>query len=233
MILETKRDLLRVLVLENGYYLDSTTYRLLKIKGLQNVISKINEKSLIYNVNTEGELNASNFINLLNRFVEIFKDVFINMLSTDYIIEIIIDSNKKLVEDYFFNFDNSDKKIVEKIYKLIINNFISNSKYINCIKELLNERKIKLKEVDNYSLEESKDILKLLSDLAICKRNRSDNIVLFENIEQKLNNLKEGRANKKYNYDYYKNICINNYENKYSNIYNAFNKKKKYLKYFN
>ena len=69
----------------------------------------------------------------------------------------------------------------------------------------------------------------MLSDLAICKRNRSDNIVLFESIEQKLNNLKEGKANKKYNYDYYKNICINNYENKYNHIYNAFNKKKQYL----
>ena len=76
MIFETKKDLLRVSVLKNKYYLDPAVYRLIKNDSLSNVISSINEKSLLYKINLENEFNAEDFLKLLNRLVEIFRDTF-------------------------------------------------------------------------------------------------------------------------------------------------------------
>lgn len=232
MIFETKKDLLRVSVLKNKYYLDPAVYRLIKNDSLSNVISSINEKSLLYKINLENEFNAEDFLKLLNRLVEIFRDTFPNILIAEYVLEEIFNSNIKQIEDYFFNYNSNDKILVEKIYKIIINNFISNKKYIDGIKTLLKEKHIELKEIDNYSLEESYTILELLSDLIICKKGRNYHILLFENIDKNLNKIKKSKKVKKHNYEAYKKSFINSYITKYNCIFNSYNKKKKYLKYF-
>lgn len=212
MTLETKKALLKAIILENDFYLDTAVYRLVSFKCLDSIISRINDKSLLFGINIDNELNANDFISLLNKLIDVFRETFINLQSVEYIFEIIITSNMDLIEDYFFSYKDKDNSelINEKICKIIISNFISNCKYISWIEELLKEKNLKLQNVNKYNLEDSLTILELLSDLIFCKRGRCDNIILFESIDKKLKSLKSRRANKKYDYS----------------------NKKKYLKFF-
>ena len=228
MTLETKKALLKAMILENDFYLDTAVYRLVSFECLDSIISSINDKSLLFGI------NANDFISLLSKLIDVFRETFINLQSVEYIFEIIITSNMDLIEDYFFSYKDKDnsKLINEKICKIIISNFISNCKYISWIEELLKEKNIKLQNVNKYNLEDSLTILELLSDLIFCKRGRCDNIILFESIDKKLKSLKSRRANKKYDYEHYKNDFLSKNEIKYNHILNAYSNKKKYLKFF-
>lgn len=234
MTLETKKALLKAMILENDFYLDTAVYRLVSFECLDSIISRINDKSLLFGINIDNELNANDFISLLSKLIDVFRETFINLQSVEYIFEIIITSIMDLIEDYFFSYKDKDnsKLINEKICKIIISNFISNCKYISCIEELLKEKNLKLQSVNKYNLKDSLTILELLSDLVFCKKGRCDNIILFESIDKKLNSLKSRRSNKKYNYEHYKNDFLSKNEIKYNRILNAYNNKKKYLKFF-
>ena len=118
----------------------------------------------------------------------------------------------------------------EKIYKIIISNFISNSKYIPNIKGILAEHNLSLKNINNYSLEETTKIMELLSDIVFSKNSDNKGIILFENINTNIkHNMKKldyPKLNK------YKESFIEYYIHKYDLVFKDYHTKKKYIKYF-
>ena len=139
-------------------------------------------------------------------------------------------------DDPYLCFDlKSNKNIKEYIYKIIIGNFIKNAKYIPQIESFLIENNIPLKKLNDYDLEESTNILNLLSNIVFSQRGRGDSTDLFKNIEDELQDYlkrKEKSKSKKYTIKDFEEQFVNTYINNYSKMFKSFTNKKKYLKYF-
>ena len=128
-----------------------------------------------------------------------------------------------------------NENIKECCYKLIIASFIKNAKYVPIIKTILDDNHIQLKEVKDYSLKESEQVLNLLSDIVFSQRGRGITMELFENIESSLKEHLERKSkskSKKYTIEDYKNRYIDSYIKNYERMFKAYNVRKKYLRYF-
>jgi len=185
----------------------------------------------------EKEINNISFIDLLDRLVNLFRNEFYEINSTEYSISCIIDSNINRVEKYLLSnvdvYDNNNiKYIKEQSYKLFISNFINNLRYVETFKNILNERNIKVKVIDEYSLDECTEIVRLLSNLVFCLKCRNIVSYLFQDIEKDIEYHLKENSEKKYNDDYYKIKVIDHYKTQYEIIMDSYNNKKKYLKYF-
>lgn len=226
MTIESKINLLQNNILHSEKCYDIVTYRLLQNHNLQNTILK-NEK----------EINDKSFIDLLDRLVNLFRNQFYEINSTEYNINCIIDSNINRIENYLLSninvYDNNNiKYIKEQSYKLFISNFIHNLRYIDLFENILDERNIKIKSIDNYSLDECTKIVQLLSDLVFCMRGRDIIVYLFQDIEKDIEYHLKNNEDKNYSDDYHKNIVINHYKIQYERMIDSYNNKKEYLKYF-
>lgn len=241
MILETKKELLKYKILHNVLFNDIITYKLLRFDYFDNAIDNINEMSFYNDIDIDtSEITAEQFINLLDLFIKTIKKYFFNLASIELIIENIIENNIEMINEYLSSKYNVDDEkhiniLEEKIFKIIISNFIDNATTIPSIQNFLKEHNINIKPVNDYSYSESSKILHLLSDLVFCLRGRKKYFYLFENINYKLENYLERPTRKKtkYGIDYYKEKYINDYISNYDFIFKSYNSKKKYLKYFN
>lgn len=225
-MIESKIDLLQNSILHSQKSYDIVTYRLLQNHNLKNMI-----------LNNAKEINDISFINLLDRLVNLFRNEFYEINSTEYNMSCIIDSNLNRVEKYLLSnidiYDNNNiKYIKEQSYKLFISNFINNLRYVGTFKIILDERNIQFKNIDEYSLDECIDIVRLLSDLIFCTKCRNIVSYLFQDIEKDIEyHLKENNE-KKYSDNYYKIKVIDHYKTQYEIIIDSYNSKKEYLKYF-
>jgi len=226
MIIESKINLLQDDILHSQKNYDIVTYRLLQNPDLKNTILK-NEKTI----------SNKNFIDLLDRFVNIFRNQFFNINSIEYNISCIIDSNINRMEKYLLSnmniYDNKNiKYIKEQSYKLFISNFLNNLKYIDVCSNALSERNIKIKSIDDYSLDECTMVVEFLSDLVFCMKGRNVVVYLFQNIEKDIEHYVKNNKDKKYSDKYYKDKVIEHYKTQYETIIESYNSKKEYLKYF-
>lgn len=245
MTIDTKIELLRYKLLHQRFDYDMEIYNLLTYGKMNNEISKIDELSFSFMVEPEKEkITARQFLIYMNEFIRYMKISFFNMTPFQVVLNEIISSSKEELNDllnykcddsYAFYGIKKDANIKEKIYKLIISNFIRNAKYIKSIEIILNDNNIKLKDIKDYNLKESEKILNLLSDIVFSQRGRGIVMDLFENIEDHLKVHLERKSKckgKKYTIDDYKNRYINSYIKNYDKIFKSYNTRKKYLRYF-
>lgn len=240
MTLEVKKELLKYKILNDRYFHDSITYKLLRFNYFNNVINKISDLSFYSNVDIDNNsISAEQFIDLLELFIKTIKKFFFNPTSIEIVICGIIEDNIDMMDEYLsLKYKVNDKEHIkileEKIFKIIISNFVNNANTITSIETFLKEHNITIKPINDYSYSESSKILHLLSDLVFCQRGREKYIYLFENIDNNLTNHLDRQARKrtKYGIDYYKEKYINRYISNYEFIFKSYNSKKRYLKYF-
>lgn len=244
MSIDEKVELLRYKLLHQRYEYEMDIYYLLH-SVLYAEVDRIEEQSFSFRVIPKGnKITARQFLVYTNEFIKCMKRYFTNIIPFEHIIKEIISGNRKELNDLFdcqcddpyLCYDvKEDKKIRECIYKLIIGNFIKNVKFIPQIEPFLKENDIPLKELTDYNLEESEEILKLLSDITFSQRGRGNTIDLFKNIENNLQDhlkYKSRSKSKKYTLKDFEEKYINGYIDSYSKMFKSFTNKKKYLKYF-
>ena len=232
MLLSEKKEMLKSIILDKSDNCSSIMYMVIKQKYLDKIIDRIDK-----NTKKCNKLDSNKFINLFQKFIETFTDKFFYLCTAHFVIEEVIITNFSKIEDYF-SLDNEvlqNSEIVNTIiYKIFINNFISNIKYIPSIEILLKEENIPIKKIEEYSFEEVKDIFNLLSKLTFCRNGRNV-FELFDNIGMRLKRYgsnKELSKRKKLNVDEYKNKILNRYIKQYDSIIKSYNSKKRYLRYF-
>ena len=232
MLLSERKEMLKSIILDKSYDSSSIMYMVIKPRYLDEIIERIDKKSKKYN-----KLDSNKFINLFQKFIETFMDKFFYLCTAHFVIEEVISTNFSKIEDYF-NLDNEvlqNSEIVDAIiYKIFINNFISNTKYIPSIEILLKEENIPIKKIEEYSFEEAKDIFNLLSKLTFCRNGRNV-FELFNNVDMRLKRYGSNRGlskRKKIQIDKYNDKILNRYIRQYDSIIKSYNSKKRYLKYF-
>lgn len=245
MTLDTKTELLRYKLLNQRYEYDMEVYNLIAYGELNNEISRIDELSFSFMVELENEkITSRQFLIYMNEFVRYMKLYFYNMATFQVSLSEIVKENKEELnalldckcDDPYNCFGiKKNERIKECCYKLIIASFVKNAKYIPIIKTILDENHIKLKEVKDYTLNESEKILNLLSDIVFAQRGRGITMELFENIDSNLKEHLERKSkskSKKYTIEDYKNRYIDSYIKNYEKMFKAYNVRKKYLRYF-
>lgn len=245
MTLETKKELLRYRIFMSSFHCDISTYHLIKYKFLDSFIEEIEEDTFYVKSDIkDGEINAERFILLLEYIVTSIRERFSSTFISVFIIEEIMKSDKDLLSEYFhykghFTGMGSNSELNRIIRRLIITNFIANSKYIDFIEPLLNDINIPLKQINEYTEKEVSSILGLIDDILFCQKAGKHCNCLFENINQclelNLSILKE-RRKKIYNDEKLRenhiNKFIQDYYKSYEILINNYNRKKEYLKYF-
>ena len=201
MTYETKLNLLKSIILNNDYNIE--LYRLINNHNLKNVISNINEQSLMFNnIELQNELTAKFFLTFLNDFVNVMKTNFYHLKDFEYIINNLVTTNIDLIEKYFNDFDSKNEE--EYINKIIVTNFISNSNYSKLIKDLLKQNNLKNNDYKN--------IVILLSNIIYYQKDNFDTFILFEKIDNSKNKLSlQQRIN---DYERILNNFIINFNNK-------------------
>ena len=207
---------------------------------LDNIIIKIDDVGVPSNVKP-NEITSSykQFIDLLNRFIYWFQENFFYLrLETSAIIETLIKTNYSMFEKYllskhYLGDNNYIDFFKDSIYRIMISNFVKNIKYITEIMKLFKIKKIDIKNINDYTLEEVVKIKSLLSDIVFCSTSSFRCFNLFQDIEYFLNKkLKEIKLSKKDKERFIYNV-INYYQVQYECAFEEYNKKEKYLKYFN
>lgn len=241
---ETKVELLKYMMLDHSYdEYEMVIYNLISHNRLRDEVAMIDEHSFSFNIDpVDGQITANQFLVNMNAFVRYMKSYFYNIASFNSCIDYIVDNNKDLVNNLLsvrgvklYNFYNGheDSAIKELISKLIISNFISNAKYIESIRNVLNDLQVPLKRIEDYISEESMQILQLMSDIAFCQRGRGPILSLFENMK---NHLKEydnmDLSRRKKSVDDFKKKYIDSRVDDYNKLIKSYYSKKKYLKYF-
>ena len=240
MTVEAKKEVLKYMILNDRYFRDTYSYKLLRCRYFDNVINNISEISLNYkNVIENDKIQANQFLDLLELFIKIVKERFFNVYYMENLLRVLIQTNKEMVEDYLVsNYNVNDEAnlylLKDKIYKIIINNFISNAKYVPIISSLLAEHYIDIKPVNEYTYEEATEIITILSDIVFSQRGRGKYQYLFENIEINLaHNIKMRKERKKqFDKTKYKEEFISGYTSNYESIINTYKNKEKYIKHF-
>ncbi len=240
---ETKVELLKYMLLNQSCDYDMMLYDLIRRKRLTGVISKIDERTFYFNIQAEdGKISAGQFLNILHELVRYMKLYFYNIAPLSSCIDYVVECNEleltnllsyksSQVRGFFYRLD--DATFEELLNKLIISSFISNVKYVTSIKDVLDDIQVPLKNIEDYSLEESKKILVLMSDIAFCQRGRGSVMKLFEKMDchlEEYNNMDLTRRKKSVD-DFkkkYTDSCIADYDKLIKSYYS----KKKYLKYF-
>lgn len=213
------------------------------IPRLSDEISLIDDRSFSFKVETVAEgIPANQFLVNLNNFVRCMKRYFYNIIPLPFCVEEIIDGSKAELTSLLnyrgarlctFYEKREDDTTMELISKLIINNFISNAKYIDSINDLLAEIDVSLKQVGDYTLEESMKILILLSDVTFCQRGRGPVMRLFESMDARLVKYSDmDVSRRKKSVDDFKKKYIGSCIEDYDKMFKSYNSKKKYLKYF-
>lgn len=242
---ETKVELLKYMILNHSYdEYEMVIYSLLSHKRLRDGVAMIDERSFSFNVDPADEqITAQQFLVNMSAFVRYMKSYFYNISSFNSCIDYIVDNNKDLVNNllsvkgvklYSFYDGHEDSAIKGLISKLIISNFISNAKYIESIRDVLNDLQIHLKRIEDYTSEESMQILQLMSDIAFCQRGRGPVMSLFENMKNHLkgyDNIDLSRRRK--SADDFKKKYIDSRIADYDKLIKSYYSKRKYLKYFN
>ncbi len=246
MSISEKVELLRYKLLHQRFKweYDLDIYHLL-LSVLYGEVDRIDERTFSFKVTPqENSITAEQFLVYTNELLKCIKKNFNNICSLENIIKDIIVGNRNGLDNlykcqcddpYLCNDIDSNKKISECIYKIIIGNFIKNAEYVPQIESFLNENDLPLKKLEQYTLEESKKILKLLSDVVFSQRQRRYGLDLFKNIKDNLEEylkFKSKSKSKKYTIEDFKEQYINTYIDSYLKIFKSFSVKKKYLKYF-
>lgn len=241
---ETKVELLKYMILNHSYdEYEMVIYNLIAHNRLRAGVAMIDERSFSFNIDpVDGQITAQQFLVNMNSFVRYMKAYFYNIASFNTCIDYIVD-NKDLLNDLLkvkgvklssFYDRQDDTTAKELISKLIISNFISNANYIESIGDVLNDLQVTLKRIEDYTYEESVQILSLLSDIAFCQRGRGSVMCLFENMK---NHLKEydnmDLSRRKKSVDDFKKKYIDSRVADYEKLIKSYYSKKKYLKYFN
>ena len=240
MTVDAKKEVLKYMILNDRYFRDTYSYKLLRYRYFDNVINNISEISLNYkNVIENDKIQANQFLDLLELFIKIVKERFFNVYHMEFLLCELIQTNKEMVEDYLaskynVNDETNLYQLKDKIYKIIINNFISNAKYVPIISSLLAEHYIDIKPVNEYTYEEATKIITILSDIVFSQRGRGKYQYLFENIEINLaHNIKMRKERKKqFDETKYKEEFISRYTSNYESIINTYKNKEKYIKHF-
>lgn len=240
MTVEAKKEVLKYMILNDRYFRDTYSYKLLRYRYFDNAINNISEISLTYKKTIENEkIQANQFLDLLDLFIKIVKERFFNVYNMENLLCVIIQTNKEMVEDYLVSKYNVNDEtnlylLKDMIYKIIINNFISNAKYIPIISSLLAEHYIDVKPVNEYTYEETIEIITMLSDIVFSQRGRGKYQYLFENIEINLNYniIIRKERKKKFDETEYKEEFISRYTSNYESIINTYKNKQKYIKHF-
>lgn len=240
MTIEAKKEVLKYMILNDRYFRDTYSYKLLRYRYFDNVINNISEISLnCKNVIENDKIQANQFLDLLELFIKIVKERFFNVYHMEMLLSLLIQTNKEMVEDYLVskysvNDETNLYQLKDKIYKIIINNFISNAKYIPIISSLLAEHYIDIKPVNEYTYEEATEIITILSDIVFSQRGRGKYQYLFENIEINLTHNIKMRKERKKNFDEnkYKQEFISSYVSNYESIISTYKNKEKYIKHF-
>jgi len=222
--IETKTELLKYMLLERQYDYDLMLYTFITRSNVQDIISMIDERTFSFKVEALPEtISAKQFIVNLNQFVKDMKTYFYNIAPLQSCIVEIIDSSKDELKNLisyncsglFNRFDGEKDDVIRELTaKLIIKNFISNAKYVDSIRDVLNDVHVPLKEIKEYNLEESLKILNLLSDIAFCQRGRGPVMKLFECMDYQLNkysNMDTTRRKK----------SIDDFKNSYQTVENS------------
>lgn len=238
---ETKSELLRYILLNKDY--DTMLFKLISTRHMGQEISKIDERTFSFKVDAaDGMVTAKQFLYNMNRFVRLMREYFFNVTPLPTYLDYIIDGSRSELSnllnykykeqgDYYVSYN--DDELVEMISKLIIHNFISNAKYIDAIKDILEEIQIPLKDVKNYNLDESLKILNLLSDIAFCQRGRGPVNRLFESIGVRLSKYDDMDTTRRKNpVEYFQKKYIKSCIEDYEKLFKTYASKKKYLKYF-
>lgn len=243
MNVDSKKELLRYKLLDQRYEYDMEIYTLINSKKLDNQISKISEVSFSFHVEThDNQYTAKQFLNYMELFVKTMKSYFFHVYSIHNLMYEIIKSCDNELNDFLSIKTNQydlrniyeNQLILEKLYKLIIGNFVKNAKYIPQIGTVLKDSGITIKQISDYDYNESKKILNILSDIVFCQRGRGKVLELFENIEYNLKDyLKSKKYGKtKYSIDYYREKFLKKRIANYESILKVYESKKKYLKFF-
>lgn len=241
---ETKVELLKYMILNHSYdEYEMVIYNLISHKRLRDEVAMIDERSFSFNVDPANEqITAQQFLVNMNSFVRYMKAYFYNIAPFNTCIDYIVDNNKDLLNDllkvkgvklYSFYDRQDDTTAKELINKLIISNFISNTQYIESIRDVLNDLQIPLKRIEDYTTEESMQILQLMSDIAFCQRGRGPIMSLFENMENHLkgyDNMDLSRRKK--SVDDFRKRYIDSRIADYDKLIKSYYSKRKYLKYF-
>lgn len=240
MTVDAKKEVLKYMILNDRYFRDTYSYKLLRYRYFDNVINNISEISLNYkNVIENDKIQANQFLDLLELFIKIVKERFFNVYHIEFLLSELIQTNKEMVEDYLVSKYNVNDEtnlylLKDKIYKIIINNFISNAKYVPIISLLLAEHYIDIKPVNEYTYEEATEIITILSDIVFSQRGRGKYQYLFENMEINLTHNIKMRKERKKQFDEtkYKEEFISRYTSNYEFIINTYKNKEKYIKHF-
>ena len=240
MTVEAKKEVLKYMILNDRYFRDTYSYKLLRYRYFDNVINNISEISLnCKNVIENDKIQANQFLDLLELFIKIVRERFFNVYHMEMLLSLLIQTNKEMVEDYLVskysvNDETNLYQLKDKIYKIIINNFISNAKYIPIISSLLAEHYIDIKPVNEYTYEEATEIITILSDIVFSQRGRGKYQYLFENIEINLTHNIKMRKERKKNFDEnkYNQEFISSYVSNYESIISTYKNKEKYIKHF-
>lgn len=242
---ETKVELLKYMILNHSYdEYEMVIYSLLSHKRLRDGVAMIDERSFSFNVDPADEqITAQQFLVNMSAFVRYMKSYFYNISSFNSCIDYIVDTNKDLVNNllsvkgvklYSFYDGHEDSAIKGLISKLIISNFISNAKYIESIRDVLNDLQIHLKRIEDYTSEESMQILQLMSDIAFCQRGCGPIMSLFENMENHLKSYSDmDLSRRRKSVDDFKKKYIDSRVADYNKLIKSYYSKRKYLKYFN
>ena len=240
MTVDAKKEVLKYMILNDRYFRDTYSYKLLRYRYFDNVINNISEISLNYkHVIENDKIQANQFLDLLELFIKIVKERFFNVYHIEFLLSELIQTNKEMVEDYLVSKYNVNDEtnlylLKDKIYKIIINNFISNTKYVPIISSLLAEHYIDIKPVNEYTYEEATEIITILSDIVFSQRGRGKYQYLFENIEINLTHNITRRKERKKNFDEkkYTQEFISRYISNYESIITTYKNKEKYIKHF-
>lgn len=241
MNVEKKKKLLKEIVLNSKYSYDMLVYRLLSKNVLDDIITKIDNVPVECNIDSSEWISADEqFIQLLDRFICYFRNTFFTICSSEYIIEMIINTNKDRIREYllskhYLGDNNYIDFFNESIYKIFISNFVQNSSYIPLINNLFIKEKLEIKNINDYNLNEILKIVTLISDLLLCSNGKNSVIYIFYNIDYESNQYIEKNKSKKKNKNNrkeYKIKLIEHYTYQYELIIKNYIQKKKYLKYF-
>ena len=231
MTIESKKELLKYIVLNESFINDKAIiYSLLLRNYFDESINKISDESFIIKIEDDNEITAKHFIYSLNKFIDTIKKYFFNVYNLNILIDKIIEPNILKVNNYLCSKNLSENEQNEIIYKILISNFIENIKYIPSIKIFLTEQKISIKNVDDYNLNKSYKILILLSDLVFCQRGLKYYDCIFESINLRFKSYESLNQNKRQ--EKYKEKFLPSITQNYDYLFESYQNKKKYLKYF-
>lgn len=239
MTLDVKKEILKYKALNENYENGRDIYFILNDNSLDYIIEKIDEYSLesdFKNKINHQTINAQQFLELLDRFLEIYNNCIPIKGRTLFYLKRVFETNQKLVEKYFqIPYSVHESKYIENIcdnvYKIIISNFIENGKHFEIIRNFIQENNLEYKHVEEYNFEESKKLYSLFSDIIFCLKGNGKIFYLFSNLDWEIDDIST-KEKKCTNLEDFKKKHLSFMEDNYLHIFKYYTNRKKYLKYF-